>query len=67
VRGGLINTGTRRPGIRPIACSGVADQLLTPGGATRCQVLVNKPTAGANARRPAGDLTAGNAPTLPDH
>ena len=64
VRGNLTNTGTVAPGTSPVTFSGVADQLLTPGGATLYQVLVSKPTAGANTLRLAGDLTVSNALTL---
>ena len=60
VRGDVANTGTVLPGTSPVTFSGTADQLLTPGGATLSQVLVNKPTAGANTLRLAGDLTVSN-------
>ncbi|MBF9240008.1 T9SS type A sorting domain-containing protein [Hymenobacter sp. BT683] len=57
VRGDLTNTGTLTPGTGRVTFSGAADQRLTPGGATLYQVLVNKPTAGANTLRLTGDLT----------
>ena len=63
-RGDLTNTGTLRPGTAVVTFSGAADQLLTPGGATLYQVLVNKPTAGANTLRLAGDLTVSHLLTL---
>ena len=64
VKGNLTNTGTILPGTSPVTFSGAADQLLTPGGAALYQVLVNKPTAGANTLRLAGDLTVSNLLTL---
>ena len=64
VRGDLANTGTLTPGTSPVTFSGTADQLLTPTGATLYQVLVNKPTAGANTLRLAGDLTVNNLLSL---
>ena len=60
VRGDFTNSGTLVPGTTPVTFSGTADQLLTPGGATLYQVLVNKPTAGANTLRLAGNLTVNN-------
>jgi hypothetical protein len=60
----LYNSGTLRPGNSAVTFSGAADQLLTPGGATLYQVLVSKPTAGANTLRLAGDLTVSNNLTL---
>ena len=60
MRGDLINSGTLTPGTSPVTFSGAADQLLTPGGATLYQLLLNKPTAGANTLRLAGDLTVSN-------
>ena len=60
VKGNFANTGTLVPGSSPVSFTGAADQLLTPGGATLYQVLVNKPTAGANTLRLAGDLTVSN-------
>ena len=60
VRGDLANTGTLTPGTSPVTFSGTADQLLTPGGATLYQLVLNKPTAGANTLRLAGDLTVSN-------
>ena len=64
VRGDLVNSGTLLPGTSLVTFSGVANQLLTPGGATLYQVLLNKTTAGANTLRLAGDLTVSNALTL---
>ena len=64
VRGDLANTGTLTPGTSPVTFSGPADQLLTPGGATLYQLLLNKPTAGANTLRLAGDLTVSNLLSL---
>ena len=64
VHGNFANSGTLLPGTSPVTFSGPADQLLTPGGAALYQVLVNKPTAGANTLRLAGDLTVSNALTL---
>lgn len=61
VGGDLTNAGTLVPGTSLTTFSGAADQLLTPGGATLYQVVVNKPTAGANTLRLAGDLTVANA------
>lgn len=66
MRSDLTNTDTLRPGTSPFTSSGAADPLRTPGGATRYRVLVNEPTAGANARRLAGDPTASSALTLND-
>lgn len=60
VRSDLTNAGTLLPGTSPVTFSGLADQLLTPGGASLYQVLVNKPTAGTNTLRLAGDLTVSN-------
>jgi hypothetical protein len=60
VKGDFANTGTLTAGTSPVTFSGAADQVLTPGGATLYQVLVNKPTAGANTLRLAGDLTVSN-------
>ncbi len=60
VRGDVTNSGTVLPGTSPVTFSGTADQLLTAGGATLYQVLVNKPTAGANTLRLNGDLTVSN-------
>ena len=60
VKGDFANTGTLLSGTSPVTFSGAADQLLAPGGATLYQVLVNKPTAGANTLRLAGDLTVSN-------
>ncbi len=64
VRGDFANTGTLAPGSSPVSFAGAADQLLTPGGSTLYQLLLNKPTAGANTLRLAGDLTVSNALTL---
>ena len=64
VRGDLTNTGTLMPGTNPMIFSGTADQLLTPGGATLYQLVLNKPTAGANTLRLAGDLTVSNQLSL---
>ena len=60
VQGDFANTGTLLPGTSPVTFSGAADPLLAPDGATLYQVLVNKPTAGANTLRLAGDLTVSN-------
>ena len=60
VRGNFTNMGTIVPGASPVTFSGTADQLLTPGGATLYQLVLNKPTAGANTLRLAGDLTVSN-------
>ena len=64
VRGDFANSGTLLPGTSPVTFSGAADQLLTPGGATLYQLRLNKPTAGANTLRLAGDLTVSNTLTL---
>ena len=64
VRGDLANTGTLAPSTSPVTFSGIADQLLTPGGATFYQLVLNKPTAGANTLRLAGDLTVSNQLSL---
>ena len=64
VRSDLTNTGTLTPGTSPVTFSGTADQLLTPGGATLYQLLLNKPTAGANTLRLAADLTVSNQLSL---
>ncbi|MGI4870157.1 MAG: hypothetical protein ACRYFX_03145 [Janthinobacterium lividum] len=64
VRGNLTNTGTLTPGTSAVTFSGTADQVFTPGGATLYQVLLNKPTAGANTLRLAGDLTVSNLVSL---
>ncbi|MGI4832568.1 MAG: hypothetical protein ACRYFK_03815 [Janthinobacterium lividum] len=64
VGGDLANSGTLTPGTSIVTFSGTADQLLTPGGATLYQVIVNKPTAGANTLRLAGDLTVNNLLSL---
>ena len=64
VKGDFANTGTLVPGTSPVSFTGAADQLLSPGGATLYQVLVGKPTAGANTLRLAGDLTVSNALVL---
>ena len=60
VKGSFANSGTLLPGTSPVSFTGAADQLLTPGGATLYQLLLNKPTAGANTLRLAGDLTVSN-------
>ena len=60
MRGNLNNSGTLLPGTSTVSFTGVADQLLTPSGATLYQVVVNKATAGANTLRLAGDLTVSN-------
>ncbi|GAB3845532.1 hypothetical protein GCM10028822_04100 [Hymenobacter terrigena] len=64
VRGDFANSGTLVPGTSAVTFSGTADQLLTPGGATLYQLLLNKPTAGANTLRLAGDLTVSNLLSL---
>ncbi|MBF9222529.1 fibronectin type III domain-containing protein [Hymenobacter ruricola] len=64
VRGDLANTGTLAPGTSLVTFSGVADQLLTAGGAALYQLFVNKPTAGANTLRLADDLRVGNLLSL---
>ena len=64
VKGDFANTGTLMPGTRTVTFSGAADQVLTPGGATLYQVLVNKPTSGTNTLRLAGDLRVSNLLTL---
>ncbi|MCI1187238.1 FG-GAP-like repeat-containing protein [Hymenobacter sp. DH14] len=64
VRGDFANTGTLTPGTSAVTFSGTTNQTLTAGGATLYQVLVNKPTAGANVLTLAGDLTVSNALTL---
>ena len=60
VRGDVTNAGTLRPGTSPVTFSGLSNQLLTPGGATLYQLLLNKPTTGANTLTLAGDLTVSN-------
>ena len=64
VRGDFANSGTIVPGTSPVSFTGTANQLLTPGGATLYQVLVSKPTAGANTLSLAGDLTVSNQLSL---
>ncbi|MFC6223250.1 T9SS type A sorting domain-containing protein [Hymenobacter artigasi] len=64
VKGDFANTGTLLPGTSAVTFSGVANQLLTPGGATLYQVLVSKPTVGANTLRLAGDLNVSNLLSL---
>ena len=64
VRGDFTNSGTIVPGTSPVTFSGAADQLLTPGRATLYQLLLNKPTAGANTLRLTDDLTVSNALNL---
>jgi hypothetical protein len=64
VRGDLSNTGIVVPGTGTVAFSGPANQLLTAGRASFYQVVVNKPTAGANTLRLADDLTVTKALTL---
>ncbi|MBH8557356.1 hypothetical protein [Hymenobacter negativus] len=64
VKGDFANSGAIVPGTSPVTFSGTADQLLTPGGATFYQLLLNKPTAGANTLRLAGDLTVSNLLSL---
>ena len=64
VGGDLANSGTLTPGTSIVTFSGAADQLLTPGGASLYQVIVNKPTAGANTLRLAGNLTVNNLLSL---
>ena len=64
MRGDLANTGTIVPGTSPVTFTGTADQLLTPGGATLYQLVLNKPTAGANTLHLAGDLTVSNLVSL---
>lgn len=66
VRGGLANAGTVQAGTSTITFSGTADELLAPGGATFYRALVNKPTAGANTLRLAGDLVVSNLLQLID-
>ena len=64
VRGDFANSGILMPGTSPVTFSGAAEQLLTPGGATLYQLLLNKPTAGANTLRLTGDLTVNNQLSL---
>ena len=64
VRGDFTNSGTLTPGTSPVTFSGTADQLLTPGGASLYQLVLNKPTAGANTLRLAGDLTVSSQLSL---
>jgi hypothetical protein len=64
VRGNAANAGTLLPGTGLVTFSGAADQLLAPGGGALYRVLVNKPTAGANTLRLAGDLTVTNQLSL---
>ncbi|MFC6226060.1 T9SS type A sorting domain-containing protein [Hymenobacter artigasi] len=64
VKSHVTNSGTLAPGTSAVAFSGAADQLLTPGGASLYRVLVNKPTAGANTLRLAGDLSVSNLLSL---
>lgn len=64
VRGDFTNTGTITPGTSLVTFSGPADQLLTPGGSMLYQLLLNKPTAGTNTLRLAGDLTVSNLLSL---
>ena len=64
VRGNFTNSGTLTPGTSAVTFSGAADQLLTPGGATFYQLLLNKTTAGANTLRLAGNLTVSNLLSL---
>ncbi|WP_345124223.1 hypothetical protein [Hymenobacter antarcticus] len=63
-RGNFVNSGTLDPGTSPVTFSGSADQLVTPGGSTLYQLLLNKPTSGANTLRLAGDLTVSNLLSL---
>jgi len=64
VRDDFANTGTLTPGTSTVTFSGADDQLLTPGGATFYQVVVNKTTAATNTLRLAADLTVSSALTL---
>lgn len=64
VRAELTNTGTLLPGTSVVTFSGLADQQLTAGGATLYQVLLNKPTAGANTLTLVGDLTVSHQLSL---
>ncbi|MGY3090261.1 hypothetical protein ACVWYF_003316 [Hymenobacter sp. UYAg731] len=64
VGGDFANSGTLLPGTSPVTFSGAANQLLSPGGATLYQLLLNKPTAGANTLRLAGDLTVSSLLSL---
>ncbi|WP_051718831.1 hypothetical protein [Hymenobacter sp. IS2118] len=64
VRGDFTNAGTLSPGTSPVSFTGTADQLLTSGGASLYQVLLNKTTAGANTLHLAGDLTLTSNLTL---
>ena len=66
VKGDFANAGAVVPGTGAVTFSGAADQLLTPGGATLYQVLLSKPTAGANTLRLAGDLTVSSRLSLTD-
>ena len=64
VRSDLANAGTLLAGTSAVTFSGAADQVLTSGGAALYQVLLNKPTAGANTLRLADDLTVTNQLSL---
>ena len=64
VRGDFTNTGTITPGNSPVTFNGPANQLLTAGGATLYQLVLNKTTAGANILSLAGDLTVSNRVNL---
>ncbi|GAA3975873.1 hypothetical protein [Hymenobacter antarcticus] len=64
LRGDFTNTGTVLPGSSPVTFSGLANQTLTPGGSPFFQVVVNKPTAGANTLHLGGDLTVSNLLSL---
>lgn len=61
VKSDFANSGTLVSGTSPVSFTGAADQLLTPGGATLYQLLLNKSGGiGANTLRLAGDLTVAN-------
>ena len=60
VRDNFTNSGTITPGTGAVTFNGPANQLLTAGGATLYQLLLNKATAGANTLSLAGDLIVSN-------
>ena len=64
VRDNFTNSGTVTPGTGAVTFNGPANQLLTAGGATLYQLLLDKTTVGANTLSLAGDLTVSNLVSL---
>ncbi len=60
LHGNFVNAGSLLAGTSVITFSGTTDELFSSGGAALYQIIVDKPTAGANTLRLTSDLVVSN-------